>query len=104
MNIVSNNTDWVETNGLKWRGTPIYYLKGNNIEEERMSLSKRYSQAKLTNDDRLARKVGAIDENGELTEEGKGLLLKILLQDEEISRKFKAAIRCISEAEDSDAD
>lgn len=104
MNMLTNNTDWVETNGLKWRKMPIYYTKRSNLEEERMSLSKRYSHAKLTADDRLARKVGAIDENGELTEEGKGLLLKILLQDEEISRKFKAAVRCIDEAEDNDAD
>lgn len=68
----------------------------NENEENNMSnLTKIYNNLNLSEDEQLARKHGALDEKGLLTEEGKDLLLNILLKDTDIKKKFFDAIKAI---------
>lgn len=74
-------------------------ISQGNIEEDEMSLTKKYLFNKKSAKDRVAIEQGALNEDGTLTEQGKDLLLNLLLQDKDIRTKFDLAL---SVAEDEE--
>lgn len=74
------------------------FLKFDNLNEKenKMSLAKKYIFNKKDESDKQAIKQGALDEDGTLTEQGKDLLLNLLLQDKDIRTKFNLALTTIA--------
>lgn len=70
----------------------------NDLEEEKMSLAKKYLHEKKKEEDKKAIELGALYEDGTLTEEGKDLLLNILLSDPKIREQFDKVLKDIDES------
>lgn len=68
------------------------FTNDNNNKEKEMTLAKKYLFNKKSANEKYAIEQGALDEDGLLTEEGKDFLLNLLLQDEDIKKRFYSAL------------
>lgn len=64
-------------------------------KEEKMSLVQQYLHKQKNENDKVAIEVGAMNDDGTLTCEGKELLLNILLTDPKIREQFDKAIELL---------
>lgn len=81
----------------------ISYSSYSSNKEDKMSLAEEYIFNKKNEADKQAVKQGALNKDGLLTEQGKDLLLNLLLQDKDIRTKFDLALATI-EKDDKDGE
>lgn len=62
-------------------------------------LAKKYRETVLSDDEKLAIEMGAMDENGGVTEAGKELLASMLFSDQDVKRIFFKTLRDLHEDE-----
>lgn len=86
---------------IEWRDKN-FDIKPNIVLEVEMNLAKKYRNIKLDDSTKLAYELGAMDDKGNLTEEGKSLLLDILIEDEKIKERFISALKQIKDRENED--
>lgn len=88
------NTPWYPDWGRRWwddwgRSEPTYIYKYIEKEPEKKSeLVKDYCEAILTEDEKLAVEMGAMDEVGLLTFAGKELLIELFNDNVEVQKAF----------------
>ena len=75
-----------------------FYFPVDDKEERKNMIIKEYNDLALTKQGRLAKKLGVIDDNGNLTQEGKDLLLEVLFCQFDIRNKFDAVVEEIAKA------
>lgn len=80
--------DWIERINQPRKYEYHTYIYEPEKEEKKVSLIKRYVENKRDDDENLAIKMGAFNGDGTLTQEGKDLLLQLLLEDKAIKEKF----------------
>ncbi len=84
-------------------GSQPYQISYSSNKEDKMSLAEEYIFNKRNEADKQAVKQGALNKDGLLTEQGKDLLLNLLLQDKDIRARFDLALATI-EKDDKDGE
>ena len=84
-------------------GSEPYKISCSLNKEDKMSLAEEYIFNKKNEADKQAVKQGALNKDGLLTEQGKDLLLNLLLQDKDIRTRFDLALATI-EKDDKDGE
>ena len=88
---------WTWTYSWNENGTPKITIVD---KEEEMTPTKKYLFNKKSASEKHAIKLGVLDKDGLLTEQGKDFLLNLLLQDEDINKRFYSALTSIKEEDE----
>lgn len=95
---IINSNDFFINPSKEYKTKSITFETNN--KEEKMSLAQQYLHEKKNENDKSAIEVGAMNDDGTLTYEGKDLLLNILLTDPKIREQFDKAIELLKEDEE----